>query len=769
MSAHARVIAVAVTAWLGAGVLVGAPDLAAPAAGILTLLAGVSFIVAVRARRAFATFVTVAVCCAMSALIAAATAFAQPARSPQALEDAAGSSVRMEVVIESIPVPSGSAPWSNASRVAFDGVAVAYTLPGREPLAARVPVHVFASTDDGLAVGATVSLEGSLQVAEPGESSAFLLFASGHPAVRAGPPWWQAWAEPLRASFRTAASNLHGDGGALLPGLAIGDTSAVDASLKAAMTASSLSHLTAVSGANCAVIVALVMLGAAALGAPRALRVILAASALAAFVILVTPEPSVVRASVMAAVVLVALMSGVRLRGVVVLSAAVVGILVCDPWLSRSYGFALSTLATGGLLLLGPILARGLARWMPRPLAFAIAIPLAAQIACQPVLILLSPVVPVSGVVANLLAEPAAPLATVLGLLACVCLPVFAPLGELLCRLAWLPAAWIAQIARVVDAAPFGRLPWLGGAVGALLMAVVIGAVLWAARAGARGRSIAAAGLVIIIVAGAYGGALLGVAVTRAITRPADWMFAACDIGQGDAVLVRDDGRVALVDVGPDAAPLERCLDDLGIDRIDLLVLTHYDRDHVGGVEAVIGRVDEAVVGLPETDADRRIVADLAGGGATVRRGVAGMTGVLGRLDWNVIWPAADAATMRTGNDGSVTVVFDGVGIRSIFLGDLGEDSQNALMAFTDVGSVDVVKVAHHGSADQSARLYEHLHARLGLISVGVDNGYGHPTAKLLNLLAASGTVAERTDRQGLVLVAPNADGTLRVWSERSG
>jgi competence protein ComEC len=280
-----------------------------------------------------------------------------------------------------------------------------------------------------------------------------------------------------------------------------------------------------------------------------------------------------------------------------------------------------------------------------------------------------------------------------------------------------------------------------------------------------------------VLVGGA--GATVGTQVTAQLDRPDDWQIAACDIGQGDAVLVRSAGLVALVDTGPEPEPLAACLDTLGIARIDLLVLSHFDLDHVGGTDAVVGRVERAIVGPSAEAVDDRLLADLSAGGAHVERAGRGLEGVLGELRWRVLWPRARLGGVEPGNDASVTVVFDPVGdcatgcLGSLFLGDLGERAQALVLAAGGVEHVDVVKVAHHGSADQSSRLYERARATVGVISVGADNDYGHPTDRLLDLLAAVGTTAMRTDLDGLVLLSPGGEpGEVRVWSgkrERAG
>jgi competence protein ComEC len=489
-------------------------------------------------------------------------------------------------------------------------------------------------------------------------------------------------------------------------------------------------------------------------------------------VVLARPEPSVLRAAVMGGVALVGILLARRGAGAAALSTAVVGLLAIDPWLSRSFGFVLSVLATTGLLVLAGPLAAVFSRFVPRGVALLIAVPVAAQLACQPVLLLLTPALPLYGIVANVLAEPAAPIATVVGLVSCLLATLAPPLAVPVAWLAWVPSSWIAAVATFCAGLPGARSPWPTGPIGVGLMTALTAAaiVVVLAPGAPRLRRIAGATLVVALIA--YAGTVAGTRLIVELGKPGDWQFALCDVGQGDAAVIRSGGEVALIDTGPEAEALATCLDQLGIDRIDLLVLTHYDLDHVGGVQAVLGRVDRALIGPPSDAGDAAISRALHGGGAEVDQVARGEHGTLGARDWRVLWPPPRG--VEPGNPASVTLaVAPRAGcacLSGLFLGDLGEDSQRRLLGAGPLPRVDVVKVAHHGSADQSGALYEAIHATVGLIGVGADNDYGHPTDELLGILAAVGTRPMRSDLDGLVLAAPGSRAAeVRVWTERAG
>jgi competence protein ComEC len=713
----------------------------------------------------------------------------QPGRTADVLESASrvADSVRLQVRVERTPqrIGGGSSDAlgagfaggaQNDSRWSWRGTTVG------DPTGVPVTVQMSASEQKarGLAFGAVVELSGKPRRDEAGEATSYTLRADrGSIVIVRPPPPWLAWTVGLRSAFAAAAGDTPGDGGALLPGLAIGDETAISPELDQAMKASSLSHLTAVSGANCALVIALVF-GLARLGGlGRRWRIGAAGIALLGFVILVGPGASVVRAATMAAVVLLGLARGRPADGLPALSLAVVVLLVHDPWLARDYGFALSVFATAGLLLLAAPLARALSRWMPRSVALALAVPTAAQLACQPVLLLLSPTLPLLGIPANLLAEPAAPIATVLGCLACALLPVAPGLGSLVVHIAWIPSAWIAQVATVASQVPGVSLPWAPGVLGVLLSTLLLAAVSVVLLGRRAPRAVAVTAVLGLCAGGlVYAGSLGGTVVGRALAIPVDWQIAACDVGQGDGLLLRDGDATAMIDVGREPEPAGACLERLGVDRLDFLLLTHYDADHVGGIAAVAAKADRAIVQRPVRAADRRTLAVLAAAGVPVEEGRAGMSGRLGELSWRLLWPRFGAGETEpdtgVGNPGSITLEAEGHGLRSIFLGDLGEEAQDAVVATGAVRPVDVVKVAHHGSADQSARLYQALGARLGLVSAGAHNGYGHPTKRALGILADAATTAARTDQLGMLLVSPSGqpgpDGRagVRLWTERT-
>ncbi|GAA2993838.1 competence protein ComEC [Microbacterium terrae] len=767
-----RLVPVAGAAWIGAA-LSAAPALAAPVSFAAWSIVGALLVGAAalgRGRRCRLAPLVGAII-ALCALAAAAShvALAEHDRSLAGVGDLGGGravTALVEVTGKVERTPTG---------LNFDAVMLEVRA-GSIGLRARTPAVVRVTLDDvsggRLDVGAVAEARGTLRAADVGRRETVVVTAARGVVVIREPGGAAAVTSDLRRGLVQASAGLPGDGAGLLPGLAVGDTSAVPSDLDAAMKASSLSHLTAVSGANCALVVGIAYAVAAGLGLGRRSRVAAGVVVLGGFVMLVTPEPSVVRAAVMAAIAMVSLLLGRTPAGVATLSLAVAGSLVVDPWLATSLGFALSVAATASLLVLARPLARGLERVLPRGIALLLAVPIAAQLACGPLLILIEPVVPAYGVVANVLAGPAAPAVTVIGLAACLAAP-FPLLQAGLVAIAWMPAAWIAATARLFAALPGSGLAWIDGVIGAALLAT-IGAAVAVLMIGPRGtrpqRVVGRISAVVVAVAvGLVGGQSALSSIAAPLTVPQAWAVLACDVGQGDALLMRSAGAVALVDTGPDDAALARCLARAGVSRIDLLVLTHFDADHAGAAPSLTGRVGTVLHG-PTDDDGVRTLELLASAGAAPVEAHTGMTGHLGEATWTVLWPDAGLRAFPPGNDASVVLDVRGATVPSILLlGDLSASPQRMVLSS---GLLEppyaVVKVAHHGSADQAMELYHEAAAGIAVLSVGAGNTYGHPRDEALTLLGETSTKIARTDREGMIGVWLEG-GALRLWRERGG
>lgn len=599
-----------------------------------------------------------------------------------------------------------------------------------------------------------VRLEGRLA---PGErdGTAALVMARGPPERLGVPVAVQRGAGRLRAGLREAVTELPEGAGGLVPGLVVGDTAGLPPQLEADFRTAGLTHLVAVSGANCAIVIGFVLYVARGAGLPRRIAPGLAGLALAGFVVLARPQPSVLRAALMGALALAALAIGRRRHGLPALAAAVLVLVLVDPWLARSYGFALSVLATGGILLLAPRWTQRLARRMSAPAAAALAVPMAAQVACAPVIVLLSGQVSLVAIPANLLCAPAVPAATILGLLAALTAPVSAAGAALLGRLAGLPAAWIVVVAERAAQVPHAALGWPGGVRGAALLALALLAVVAFVPRVLRRRRLTA-----LLTVGT-----LGLSVPVLVSPgwpPTGWVLVACDVGQGDAlVLNAGPGTAVVVDAGPDPRTVDSCLRRLRVRRVPLLVLTHLHADHIEGVPGVLhGRsVETLAVGpLDEPPEEAGRLAGWAGPvGLQARRVTSGETGSVGGLRWSVLGPRRVIRGEGSDpNNASVVLLAERDGVRMLLCGDIEPAAARALLA--SLGPAEVFKVPHHGSAYQEPRLVELVRPRVAVISVGAGNDYGHPAAATLDALHASVPRVMRTDQDGDIAVAGPVD-----------
>ncbi|MFC4493235.1 ComEC/Rec2 family competence protein [Streptomyces ovatisporus] len=622
--------------------------------------------------------------------------------------------------------------------------------------------------------------------------------ADGPPPVFRKASTAQRTAGSLRAGLREATEDLGGDARGLLPGLVVGDTSRLPPGLEAAFRTTDMTHLLAVSGANLTIMLAVLIgpPGTAHLAerrglAPRlgiSLRGTAALGALLtlAFVVVCRPEPSVIRAAACGLITLLALVTGRRRSLLPALAAAVLLLVLIDPWLALDFGFLLSVLATGALLTLAPRWSAALRhRGCNGRLAEALAAAGAAQTVCAPVVAVLAAHVSLVAVPCNLLAEFAVAPATVLGFAALAAAPFAMPLAKVAAWGASWPTEGIAALARTGADLPGAEISWPGDWGGALLLAVLLVAVvlLGTRFEPARRPWLCAACVLVLLIA-----LTRPVPLVRPFTGwpPSDWRAVACDVGQGDALALAagQDGTAVVVDAGPDPDAVDDCLRALDVSAVPLLVLTHFHADHVAGLPGVLkGREVGAIqtTSYEEPPGQAEFVHRTAReSGVPVIGATAGERRRAGDLTWRALWPlprtGPTGAQPEGANDASITLLFRARGMRLLLPGDLEPDAQRRLLtAYPRLPPVDVLKVAHHGSAYQYPPLLAQVRPRIALISAGADNPYGHPAPRTLTALRSAGALVRRTDRNGALAVtdtrirgsAPQGDGAPAVVVQR--
>lgn len=571
--------------------------------------------------------------------------------------------------------------------------------------------------------------------------------------------------------------SLHGDNSdavGLVAGLTIGERSLLSDEVESQMRTLSLTHLVAVSGANLAIVVGATYFVLAGLGLARNSRYLLALIVMVLYVLLVGPESSVIRAATMAFFVMVGLWLGRGSSPLNSLGLAVIVLLVIDPALSRDIGFALSAFATAGLLMFAPPVFEWLRLRVPDFVALGIAASFAAQLFTMPILLLIQPSIPVYSVLANLIVEAVVAPITILGILGVVVSIVSIPVGGLFSSFAAWFASWIVLVSSELSGWPLARVHFVQGLAGVAIVGAIVG--LLALSAGAMQRR----ARLLQLVAGLLTVLSVSWASTDVIRRETfagDYNLYACDVGQGDALIVRDSGVVALIDVGPESDLIDQCLTSAGVGRIDLLVLTHFDADHVRGIGGALRDREVGLAMVSGFEDDRPLVGvvetALQSKNVPVVIGRAGLTGKLGELNWKVLQPTVSAIEASDSNDASVVIGFWNDSNALLALGDLGESGQLRLLR-TAMGDLAMlrqrnltIKVAHHGSSDQSAELARFLRPEIAMFSVG-DNDYGHPTSRALDLYQMVGASIVRTDEHGPAAIRFDDEGAILLGGKLS-
>lgn len=613
----------------------------------------------------------------------------------------------------------------------------------------QIPLRVI-SKDCNVFFGEELSGRGRVRASnEKRVAAALIIDEISH---RDASPIWQKL-DQFRKRYRSLFAR-GGDAASLVPGMVIGDTALQSEEFDAAMRLAGLSHLTAVSGANFSIVATIVLWLLSLWIRDRRVRIIITVATLLLFTVVVRPSPSVLRAGVMAAVVLYAQLRGNQRSSLTALSGAVAILLLVDPYQGGDAGFALSVLATFGIIVISPQLTRWMVeKWrFPHVIAEVIAIPVSATLLCTPIVIAISGKLSFASIPLNIIAAPLVPLVTIAGFAAFLAIPLTAfitPLpAEFLGYIAELGAWPIAAISRWSYFAPIIEMQasFVGGGIFilGLLSVMVIGFVT---------RSLKDRRVIAVVAI------LLAASTALAISSYRNWQLYQCDVGQGDALLLRTGSTSAMViDVGPDPSSIDRCLRMAGVKTISLLVITHLHADHYGGLAGLMRGREVLRWWLPPQQGPSLTSETLGELEELIGRPPefvqSGMSFHLANLSIDVLWPEGERAiTPQLAGDGSdennrsIALMIE-KDLALIFAGgDIEPFAQAKIAARIDLSEVDIYKVSHHGSGFRDVNFDRELRPAVALISVGEKNPYGHPAQETLDELAPARIL--RTDLDG--------------------
>ena len=568
--------------------------------------------------------------------------------------------------------------------------------------------------------------------------------------------------DPIRAVRKLALAAIEperDDARALIAGIVCGRTTELNRTAASDDFATAgLTHLVAVSGSHLAFIALLLEAVLRRLQTRPAFRAALLLSVMAAYVVFTGCAASAVRSVLMVGCALATGLGARRAHPLSGLALTALVLVLLNPSVTFDLGFQLSAASVLFILVFGRYLAHFIARLgMPAAIAEALSLTLAAQWATVPLTVPVFDQLSLVAPFANLLAGPVMSALLVMGLVIVPICAVVPPLGLLMV----VPDA-LARVSiflgNLLAGIPFAALPVSLSSVqlypcyGVALLVYV----LW--RDWKCWQLVAAvAGAVLVL-----GGHLLRWTVFAPVA------ITVLDVGQADAILVRDGASSMLVDAGVDEAVVE-ALARNHVYRLDAVAVTHWDRDHWGGLPDVLASVSVGRLIVPEGAADAmppEVRAAFSGEVVEMSRGD-GLR--VGAFDCQMVWPR-EAVAGDENADSLVLSVFyaeNGARLSALLTGDTERDELATYAP--EVGDIDVLKVGHHGSkVSVSAEALDVLDPELAVASAGEGNSYGHPSDECIEAVAASGTAFLSTIEAGDVTIAPGSSGPVVRMSNAS-
>ncbi|WP_018084641.1 DNA internalization-related competence protein ComEC/Rec2 [Desulfurispora thermophila] len=622
----------------------------------------------------------------------------------------------------------------------------------------------------GFDYAAYLQRQGIGGVIKAGKSLPPHLLATGNsPARRAGRQLLQI-KQALQQVNRQCLSEQQS---ALLNGILLGSRAQIDAELNLGFQQTGLSHLLAVSGLNVALLLAPCLVFFQWLGISRRGQLLVSLPLLFLYCLLTGLSAPVIRASIMAAVLLGARASHRPADWPSALAAATWLILLLSPQALVDPGFLLTVTATWGLLAFTPVIQKPLEQYLPSPVAISLAVSLACQLATWPLVAWYFNLFTPLAVLLNLAAVPLTGLLVPWGMAVNLLGLVYLPLARLLHIFTALQLDLLIGLINLGRTLPLAYFsvpsPGIAGLAGWYVWLGLLLAMKSSDRPNRLLRLLpCASGLLLALL---LAGQLL-VSPTPALHF--------LDVGQGDACLITLPGQTILVDTGPEQAgrELTAYIRRLGVSRLDWLVLSHPHADHYGGAAEVLRNFPIRAVLIPPlppamNDLEpgftqllaqikkARLPLYTAHPGQWLYKTPAGEMTVL------FPGPALLTGTRSDANNMSIVLRLSWHGLSALLTGDIEIEAQRALREqyAEHLLSATLLKVPHHGSRYQEEAFLQAVHPAAAIIPVGRHNPFGHPAGQTIQILQSQNSTVYRTDRDGAVIVQYRHDR----WQIKTG
>lgn len=589
----------------------------------------------------------------------------------------------------------------------------------------------------------------------------------------------------------TRVASIEGDAAGLLAGVLLGNrTLYAGSELEQAFQTTGLAHLMAVSGTHLAIVTTLLSVLLARSPLRRKIRSVMLIIGLVTYVAITGFASSALRAATMCSVALVLGALKTRASALSALSLCVLVFLGLSPPIAFSLGFQLSVLSVIGLIIFASLADYWLGHALPRLppiLVSSVAATIVASSATLPMTVTQFAQLPLISPVANLLAAPLVTGMLCLGIIALITGNIFAPLGALLLQIAATLASCCAALVRMLADTPFACLPISSAGHAIAVLFCILFIALWAfwplpqrssdserrqSSPLPRNRLLKTCTTFIVPIAFVL---LLGFGQSTRSWQASDARIVMLDVGQGDSMLIQSRAANVLVDTGEQGDVLLRELAEQGVTHLDAIIISHKDADHAGALKKLAGvvAVDHVYVHADligqafmekVLESARWVTSGREAEGVRL-----GTTLRVGRFSLSILAPQDGG---KSENEDSLVglLEFDADGdgnaeARGLLTGDAESEALDRVIS--QVGDIDFLKVAHHGSkGGLTDEQFTELSPEIALISVGTDNKYGHPSTETVRMLEDHGAHIYRTDKQGAISVGFSSTG-IHVTPER--